>query len=561
MRRALFLLLTGCLCALSAPAQTPPDAGALRQQIEQGREPTLPQPLQAAKPAEPAALAPTNGLLITVTAFRLIGNTLIETDQLQAALREFLNRPLDYNQLQYAAAVVAEVYRSAGWVVRAYLPEQDIEGGVVSIQIVEAVFGGIRIDGAAPKRISLAHIEAIFSAHQATGEVLNADALDRAMLLADDLPGVAVAGSLREGALDGQSELLLRLSDEPLLTGNVLLDNTGNRSTGPVRLTADLHINSPFQLGELLSATAMHAEGSDYLRVGATLPAGLDGWRVGANASSMNYHLVLAEFAALNSRGSSDSAGLEASYPLIRSRLHSLYLNANADHKSFDNQANGGTSSHYASNSLSLGLWGNLFDNLGGGGANNASLSLIAGQLDLGGSPNQALDAAGTRAEGDFNLLRYSISRQQVLDQNLSLYAALSGQSSDRNLDSSEKFYLGGANGVRAYPANEGGGASGQLFNLELRWRLPQGLTLSGFYDIGQISVNHSSGFTGAAAPNNYQLQGNGLSLSWQTSTGLVLKCTWAQRIGNHPAPSPNGNDQDGSRLLDRWWLTADLPF
>ena len=36
---------------------------------------------------------------------------------------------------------LAAAYREAGWVVRAYLPQQDIAGGTVTIQIVEAIFG------------------------------------------------------------------------------------------------------------------------------------------------------------------------------------------------------------------------------------------------------------------------------------------------------------------------------------------------------------------------------------------------------------------------------------
>ena len=561
MQRSLFLLLTTSFSALQAMAQTPPDAGALRQQIEQGREPALPQQLPAAPPPEPATLQPHSGLLVNVTGFQLLGNTLLETAPLQEALSGFLNHPLDYNQLQAATAAVAEVYRQAGWVVQAYLPEQDIQGGVIRIQIVEAVLGAVVTEGAAPQRISLARIKGIVETHQAVGALLNADALDRSLLLADDLPGVAVAGSLREGARSGQTDLLLRLRDEPLLTGNVLLDNAGNRSTGDTRLSADLTVNSPFHLGELLSASAMHTEGSDYLRLGATLPTGYGGWRVGVNASSMDYHLVLASFAALAIQGSSDSTGLEAIYPLVRSRLHNLYFSANADHKNYRNQANGATRSHYSSDSLGLALSGNLFDNWGGGGASNASLSLTAGQLNLAGSPSQAVDTTGVRAEGAFTKLRYSISRQQMLGQDFSLYAAFSGQWSDRNLDSSEKFYLGGANGVRAYPANEAGGTLGQLLNLELRWRMPQGLNLSGFYDIGQISVNRSNDFASAAAPNDYQLQGGGVALSWQSSTGLLLKATWARRIGKHPAPGATGNDQDDSLVMDRWWLTATLNF
>ena len=99
-----------------------------------------------------------------------------------------------------------------------------------------------------------------------------------------------------------------------------------------------------------------------------------------------------------------------------------------------------------------------------------------------------------------------------------------------KNLDSAEKFYLGGASGVRAYPSSEGGGAEGQLASLELRARLPQNFALSAFYDWGHVTVNRNNGFTGASALNAYTLQGAGLTAAWFASFGLNLKATWARR-------------------------------
>ncbi len=554
-----FIALT--ITAQAVLAQIAPDAGALRQQIERDREVQLPRRLAPEKPATPAAIQPVVGISVTVRQFNFAGNTLLTSAQLTPALADYLNRPLDYSQLQAAAAAVAEDSRAAGWIGRADLPQQDIKDGNVTIQIVEAVFGGIQIEGTAPKRVALAQIQRGFDAQQKVGAPLNAAALDRALLLADDLPGVAVSGSLREGALPGQTDLVLKIADEPLAVGEVSLDNTGARSTGADRLSANLNLNSPFKQGDLLSANAIHTQGSDYLRVAGTTPLGSGGWRIGANASSMNYRLVGSDFAALEAKGSSNTTGLEASYPLARSRLKNLYFNANADFKSFDNQANGVTSTHYKANALTLALNGNLFDKFGGGGANAASLSFTSGQLDLGGSPNQAADAASSQTDGSFSKLRYSASRQQAITDDLSFFATLSGQWASKNLDSSEKFYLGGASGVRAYPSSEAGGASGQLVNLELRWRLPQGLSLTGFYDIGKVTVNANNNFAGAPSLNGYNLKGAGLTLAWQSNSGLNLKSTWARRISDNPNPTATGNDQDGSLVKDRLWLTATVSF
>ncbi len=555
------LLLIAMAFIAQAQAQSLPDAGSLRQQLEQNRPPPPAQATLPAKSAEPPPLSSLKGVVVTVLAFRFSGNTLLASEPLQAAVASFLNRPLDYSQLQGAAAAVAEVYRKAGWVVRAYLPEQDIVGGVVNIRIVEAVFGGTKIEGAAPQRVSLARIQAILNAHQKVGEFLNADELDRALLVAGDLPGVGVSGTLRDGARPGETDLVLRVTDALPIKGNVSADNNGSRSTGTSRLNADLYFNSLLGQGDQISSSFILSEGSNYLRVGATFPVGPKGWRVGANTSALTYRIVAPEFAALNATGSSYSGGIEANYPLIRTQQQNLYFNANADHKTYDNQSNGAVSSHYNANTVSLGLSGNRVDNLGGGGSNNASAVMTMGQLDLGGSPNQAADAASARTEGVFNKLHYSLSRQQVLDNNWSLYAALSGQWADTNLDSSEKFYLGGASGVRAYPSNEAGGAIGQLFNLEVRRRMSQGITLSGFYDYGQVLVNRNNDFTGALLANNLVLRGAGLALDWQQGAGVNLKATWARRMGDNPNPTATGTDQDGTLVLDRMWLNASLAF
>lgn len=503
------------------------------------------------------------GMAVTVKHFRFQGNTLLGDAVLQQAVAPFLDRPLAFQDLQNAALAVAAAYRQAGWIVRAYLPRQEIDGGIVTIQVVEAVFGGVHTQpGTAPTvRMPLERIVPYVTRAQPIGAPLNADALDRALLVIDDLPGVTAAGNLAAGQRETETDLVMKLGDEPLLTGDAGIDNTGNRSTGAARAALNLAVNSPLHLGDQAVANLIHSEGSDYVRLAYSLPLGSGGWRAGVSGSHLSYRLTADEFAALHAKGSSNTAGMDASYPLLRSRLRNLYLQLNYDEKRFDNTANGATSSNYKIRAFSAGLTGNLFDSLGGGGANAASLSIMHGKLDLDGSPNQLADAATTRAAGNFTKVRYYASRQQALTETLSLYGALSGQQASKNLDSSEKFYLGGNYGVRAYPASEAGGSDGQLVNLELRWRLPADVNLTGFFDWGHVKVNHDNDINGAARVNGYSLKGAGLAVSWTSSFRLNLKAAWARRIGSNPNPNLNGSDQDGSLRKNRFWLQASLPF
>jgi hemolysin activation/secretion protein len=532
-------------------AQVAPDAGALRQQIERDLKPVLPGRATPLKPAEPAPLKKVEGMSVTVKAFRFAGNTLLGDEQLQPAVKVWLDRSLGFNDLQEAAQAVANTYREAGWIARAYLPAQDVTDGVITIQIVEALFSGARIEGESQGRVAPATILALVAAQQENGQPLNASALDRALLLADDLPGVAVAGTLEPGGRDGETGLLLGLRDEPLVAGEIGLDNGGARTTGAPRAIFGVSLNSPLRVGDQLRGDALSSEGYGYYRLGYSLPLGSDGWRVGVNASQLDYRLVSRDFAALHGSGNSSSFGGDASYPIIRSRLRNLYLTLAYDDKRFHNEANQSVQSDYGVREGSIGLSGNLYDNLAGGGVNNAALSWVSGRVDLG-----TLNAAENKAlAGNFDKFRYSASRLQVLTPTVSLFGAVSGQYAGKDIDSSERFYLGGPAGVRAYPVNEGGGSQGQLANLELRWRLPENITLTGFYDWGHVSNEKQS-----SGPS-YDLKGYGLSVGWVAPGGISLKASWARRDGNNPNPTATGKDQDGSLDKNRVWLSLSIPF
>ena len=542
-----------------AEAQTVPDAGTVLRQIQEDQHPALP-PKSPPLLLPPPPMQSIGGATVTVTAFRFEGNTLLTSQRLSRAVASFVGRPLTFADLQNAAIAVADAYRRAGWVVRAYLPQQDVTGGTVTIQIIEAKLGAVRIDGST-QRTSNERLTSIVDAAQQPGTPLNADALDRALLLIGDLPGVVATGSLAEGAAQGETDLVLNVKDGPKVTGEVIADNAGARYTGAARITVNASVNAPFGIGDRADAVLLHTQGSDYQRLAYSLPVGSEGWRVGVNGSHLSYDIVLPSFGALDAHGNSSTVGLEANYPLFRTRLANLYLSLNLDDKRFDNFSSGQTTTRYSIQDGSVGLYGNLFDNVGGGGANTASITFEQGHDDLAGSPNEAADAATTDTAGGFEKLNLSVSRQQRLTERLSLFASLAGQLSSKNLDSSEKFYLGGFNGVRAYPADEGGGSEGALANLEARVRLPRNFAAVGFFDYGTVHINRDNGYPGAAEPNTDTLRGAGASLAWTADFGLNIKATVARRIGRNPDAASSGDDQDGSLIMNRVWLQLSMPF
>lgn len=546
----------------------PPDGGALRQQLDPPRIPALPalQPRLAAPPE--AASAPQAGPSVVVRRFEFTGRSLVDDATLAAAVAPWVGKAVGFAELSNATQAVAEAYRRAGWLARAELPPQDITNGVVRIRITEARFAGAVVEGAATRRLSPDQAKAIVEAAATPGDPLNLDDLDRALLLIDDLPGVSGTLSLRAGTKEGDTQAVVGLADAALVTGSASVDNLGARATGAVRVSGQLSFNSPLGIGDLAGVQLSHSKGSDYVRVAYDLPLGPRGWRVGGNASALDYHVVSPEFAALDAKGPSESAGLQATTPLLRSRSANVYLQLAADRRHFRNSADGAVSSRYDIDALTVAVSGNRLDDFGGGGASAGSLQLVRGRVDLGGSPNEAADASTVRVGGDYTKLHLGANRQQRLDGATTLVVNAQAQWADRNLDGSEKMYLGGPDAVRAYPVDEAGGSRGALLSLELQRSfaidaMPV-FSASAFADIGRVTANVHNRYAGASPTNNETLKGAGLWVATSVPSGPVttqLRLTWAHRLGDNPGASASGRDQDGSKTLNRFWLTASVAF
>lgn len=553
-------LLVGVL--LGSPsgfAQTLPDAGSVQQQLEQRRNPLPAQSQPQFLPPPP--MESIGGATVTLTSFRFVGNTRLTHEQLSAAVADFLARPLDFAGLQNAAIAVANLYREAGWVVRAYLPKQDLTDGIATIQIVEAKFGATHVEGGKKTRTSAARLQRIVERAQEPGQPLSVAALDRGLLLINDLPGVSATGRLAAGANHAETDLILDVIDGPLVNGSLSADNAGSRFTGAERIVAIASLNSRLGIGDRADALLLHSEGNDYVSLGYSLPLGSSGWRVGANASHLDYQIVTREFAALDAHGAADTFGFDASYPLLRSRNTNLYFTFNGEENRFKNKSAGETTTDYSVRSVTAGLYGNRYDTFFGGGVTSASLQLLQGQVDLSGSPNELADSLTTRTDGSFNMLRMSASRLQVITQRFSVFANLSAQMASKNLDSSRKLYLGGSQSIRAYPENEAGGSEGMLLNVEGRTSITQSIHLTTFVDWGRVRINKDNDIVGAVARNEVTLKGAGVSVGWVSDFGLSLKGTYARRIGDNPNPTPAGQDQDGTLEKNRVWLQASMSF
>ena len=167
-------LLTSLALIPIVHAQTPPDAGSVLQQIERDRVPQrVPTAPNLSSDLPPEPMKAKKGLSVDVKQFEFVGNTLLSSVKLQELVKSYVGKKLDFNQLQEAVTAVSKAYSDAGWVAQVYLPKQEINNGIIKIQIVEAVFGKLIIEGDA-KRIPKSLVEQFVNKKQQSGSYLNA---------------------------------------------------------------------------------------------------------------------------------------------------------------------------------------------------------------------------------------------------------------------------------------------------------------------------------------------------------------------------------------------------
>ena len=559
------------LAALPIWGWAAPDAGSVLQQIEARPGGLISSPkLQTPQVPTPPA-AGQDAAVLRVNGFRIEGNGLVDAQTLQDALKGFTGRDLSLTQLQEAAWVLVQTYRQAGWLAHAFVPQQEVENGVVALRVVEARLGEVRMEWPAEARLPRSRIEAMSAAQLQPGQPIALRQVDRLLLLLGDLPGVVASASYVAGQQEGSTDVLLTLAPDKPAAASMLLDNHGSVSTGTTRLSINAALNNVSGEADALQLQALKTEGIEYVRGAWSLPIGEQGWSGGVHLSDLRYHLV-GGFAALQASGSASSWGLNFSAPLIRQPEHNLSLQLNTDRKDFDNRAlasaidtQASTVSNYRIDVLRAALSGNWLDQIGTPAQSSASLQASWGKVDLSGSPNAQADANAAHTAGAFQKLNASFSREQSLFAQTSAYLQVGAQWASRNLDSSEKLYLGGASGVRAYPSNEAGGSSGTTATFGLRQRLAQGFVLNAFSDWGRVQAyrdNRNAAGSPISALNTQTLKGLGVGLTWRAATGHELAATWSRRQGHNTAANPNtGADADGTRTLNRLWLSAALNF
>lgn len=505
------------LAALPAHAfqASPPNAGTILQQ-QQPPRPPAPQPsrpnLQVAPDQAPGLPASTP---FAVRTIRIVGNTAFSTATLHGLVASAEGGSATLAQLEALAATITAWYRDHDFPLsRAIVPAQAIADGEVTIQVVEAHAGAVRLHNSSRVRDTL--LAATLAPLQ-PGQPIAGAALDRALLLLADVPGVAVEAVIKPGAEVGAADLDVTTSASPTTFASLVLDNAGNRYIGRTRLGVSGAITNPLHTGDVFDANVVSTgNGMDYGRVGyEALMNGL-GTRAGMGYSRVHYTLQ-DDVDALDAYGTAGVASAWIKQPLVRSRSANVALQLGYDSKRLrDRIGVTDTRTDRRLGNWVLSLTGDLRDGLLGGGVNAWSIGWTHGRSRFDDTVAAQLDAATAHTRGTFSKWNVNASRLQRLGARTTLYLNAGGQGANANLDSAEKMTVGGPYTVRAYDIGAISGDTGYTASIELRHDvgtfLGGGLQASAFIDSARVRINHTAWTTGE---NAARLSGAGLGLAW----------------------------------------------
>jgi hemolysin activation/secretion protein len=545
------------MALLAAPAfaqQAPPGSGQLLQQAQPQQQP-LPNNQPRVQIQSPVATHVTDSTPFEVKQIVVEGNTTFDTQTLHALVADGEGRTQTLATLATLAQRITDYYRAHGYPLsRAVVPAQAVTDGVVQFKVIEARYDQVQVTN--HSRVQTSLLNATLSPLQ-SGQLVTQDALDRQLLLMNDLPGVQAHAALGPGNAPGTSDLSVDAQPLPPVTGSLTLDDGGDRYTGRIRLGGNVAVNNLAGIGDQLTAGILASDGHmHYGHLGYDFALNGAGTRFGVAYSALSYQLG-DSLSHLDARGHATEASAWLSQAIMRSPTTNLSARLEVDNRHLADDT-GSTDVHDDRHSWD---WtaSSTFDHRDswyGGGVTQAQLSLTRGQLGFDNAAAEAADAATADTQGHELHWDGSVSRLQAITATTHLYVALSGQYSHRNLDSSEQFLLGGMQSIRGYEVSTLAGASGYLATVELRHDLglPGGAWQgSVFADQGGMWINPQT-WAGNTGSNHATLSSVGLGLNWAGPDQWVAQIQVGQPVGRTP-------ELAGKRPSTRAWVQLSKGF
>ncbi len=436
-------------------------AGAIAQDAQQGQA-------QAGQAEQAAAAADTRK--VDVSEYIVRGNTVLDAKAIEKAVYPFLGPERTLADIQSARDALQAAYHELGYQsVYVDLPEQQVTGGVVILQVAETKIGRLRVVGA--KNYSPLAIRDDVPALK-EGEVPDFNQAQAQLTELNRTASRQVLPVVREGKIPGTMDVDLKVEDKNPWTASVGLNNDYSADTKHLRSTASIGYDNLWQRGHAFSLTFFTApQETDNAKVWSasyTLPLA-DRWSL--QFSGYHSDSNVATIGGTNVLGKGYSFGATATYTFDPVGSWYNSLSVGLDYKNFDESlVFGGENDTVPLKYVpfTLGYNGYRYTEASQSSIGLSIVGATRSFFDLGSS-SEEFDYKRYRASPSFALLKGDFTHPQTFAQDWQAFARAGFQFSSGALVSNEQFAAGGATSIRGYLAAERTADDGLLGSIEMR--------------------------------------------------------------------------------------------
>ena len=482
---AVAVIVPGMAWAQQLPAgipRPPPPPVDLQDRILPPSAPSL-SPRTQPPPPE-ARRGPGEGQQVAISTTSVQGNTAIETAELRRYLTPIEGQTVALSRIEETRLALLGAYRRGGYpfvsVAAALVPGPDGRAEV-RFAVTEGYVAEVRLDG----DIGPAGTQVLRFLERVKEErPISTAAVERALLLASDVPGVRVRGVLQPIQGEPGALRLVAQVSRSALSGYFNVDNRAYQLTGPWEALFVGGLNSFTELGERTELTLFGSEQGTQWFTQASVESfvGGSGLRVRVYAG-MGNTLPSGQLAQIGYNGETSLAGIVATYPIIRSRPANLWAVAQFDMFDSTTYTGVGTAS-----GRSLAGRDHIRTARGGFDAqaldtlipflpaatNQGAIRAHQGIIDWDATAND--DPRATRIGSEFDFTKYTGEYQRIQPifspfegAMFNVQAYVNGQWSTNVLPNAEKYYLGGNRLGRGFYSGQVTGDYGYGYAIELQ--------------------------------------------------------------------------------------------
>jgi hemolysin activation/secretion protein len=490
------------------------------------------------------------------------GSSVFSAADLSAVVAPFENRSLGAEELSRARDAVSKLYHDNGYITSgAVLPDQEVDAGVIVLQVIEGRLVDIEIEGTRSFRESFFHNRL----HWAGRQPVSILRIEEALQLLQQHPLIdRVSARLVPGEQLGESRLELVVDEALPARLEIGASNYRSPSVGEYAGELNAGLANILGVADELALDFDITEGLTDVNVSYSVPVNRFDTLVSIHFRDSEGEVVLSDFNSLDIESEARTFGFAIEQPLLRSFGRELRVGLIGElrksktkilGKKFCTIAGEATSVPGGSNVIvdapdchprvaALRIFQQYIAS-GQRSALAARSSFTVGLDTLGATRNSSMVADGQFIAWLGQLQYVYRLPSSLLDSQL--VGRLDGQLASDPLLSIEKFAIGGARTVRGYRENQLVRDNGVVASLEVRIpvyrgsRVPLHLFLVPFADVG-----HGWDESGPAKLETDTVASLGIGLSFKLFDAVRGDLQYGGRLTSAPGENGTGLQRHG---------------